>query len=173
MLEFDFKRILIIGCPGSGKSFFARKLRDILCLPLFYLDMIWHKPDKTNISREEFDLKLDEILNKDEWIIDGNYNRTLGKRFEKCDCVIWFDIPTEICIKSALERVGIEREDMPWNDSIDDDFLDYIRSFKSEQCPAIEKLLCEFSDIKVIKFHSREESERFLFDLGETNNNDK
>lgn len=165
-----YNKIIVIGCPGSGKSTFARKLRDVSDLPLFYLDMIWHKPDKTNISREEFDERVSEILEGNEWIIDGNYKRTLDMRLEKCDCVLWFDIPTEICIKSVLERVGIEREDMPWNDSIDDDFLDYIRSFKEEVCPVIENLLNEYPNVKVIKFNSREESDEFLQKLKEQNN---
>ncbi len=66
------KRIMIIGSPGSGKSTFARKLRDKSGLPLFYLDMIKHKSDRTEISSEEFDMKLMEILRFPEWIIDGN-----------------------------------------------------------------------------------------------------
>lgn len=57
-------RIMVIGCPGSGKSTFARGLRDITGLPLYYLYMIWHKSDKTNISREEFDLRLSKIINR-------------------------------------------------------------------------------------------------------------
>ena len=55
-------KIMIIGSPGSGKSTFARKLRDKTGLPLFYLDMIKHKPDRTTISSEEFDKKLKEII---------------------------------------------------------------------------------------------------------------
>ena len=51
------KKVIIIGCPGAGKSTFARKLKDRTGLPLFYLDMIWHKADGTNISRDEFDEK--------------------------------------------------------------------------------------------------------------------
>ena len=54
------KKIIIIGCSGAGKSTFARKLRDITGLPLYYLDMLWHKPDKTNVSSEEFDTRLFE-----------------------------------------------------------------------------------------------------------------
>lgn len=63
-------RAIVIGSPGAGKSTFARKLRDLTGLPLFYLDRIWHKPDKTNITKEEFDARLREILKEDRWIID-------------------------------------------------------------------------------------------------------
>lgn len=63
-------KAMVIGSPGAGKSTFARKLRDATELPLYYLDMLWHKPDRTNISTEEFDMRLREIVNKDRWIID-------------------------------------------------------------------------------------------------------
>ncbi len=52
------ERAIVIGCPGAGKSVFSRKLRDVSGLPLFYLDMIWHRPDKTNVPREAFDAAL-------------------------------------------------------------------------------------------------------------------
>ena len=57
-MDMNAKRIMIIGSPGSGKSTFARKLRDKSGLPLFYLDMIKHKPDRTEIPRDEFNIKL-------------------------------------------------------------------------------------------------------------------
>ena len=79
------KKVLILGCPGAGKSTFARKLRDKTGLPLYYLDMIWHKPDRTTITKQEFDAKLSEIIKQEEWIIDGNYGRTLEMRFKECD----------------------------------------------------------------------------------------
>ena len=47
------KRIIVIGSPGAGKSTFARQLRDITGLPLYYLDMIWHLPDRTTITKED------------------------------------------------------------------------------------------------------------------------
>lgn len=56
------KRVLVIGCPGAGKSTFSRKLSAKTGLPLHYLDMIWHKPDKTNVSQEKFDEKLEDML---------------------------------------------------------------------------------------------------------------
>ena len=71
------KRVIVIGSPGAGKSTFARKLKDKTGLPLYYLDRIFHKSDQTTLTREEFDRKLQTILQTDCWIIDGNYQRTL------------------------------------------------------------------------------------------------
>lgn len=107
-------KIMIIGSPGSGKSTFARKLRDKTGLPLFYLDMIKHKPDRTTIPSAEFDKKLKEILVKKQWIIDGNYQRTLEARMKECDLIILFDLPTQVCLEGVKSRIGTKREDMPW-----------------------------------------------------------
>ena len=86
------KKVIVIGCPGSGKTIFAEKLRDKIGLPLFYLDAIWHKPDRTHISREAFDQTIQEIFSTPEWIIDGNYNRTIEMRLQQCDTVFLFDL---------------------------------------------------------------------------------
>ena len=71
-------KVIIIGCPGSGKTTFAEKLQKCTALPLYYLDAIWHKPDKTHIPREEFDQRITEIFSEEKWIIDGNYKRTIA-----------------------------------------------------------------------------------------------
>ena len=58
-------KIIVLGCSGSGKSTFSRKLHEKTNLPLIHLDNIWWKPDRTHISRDEFDHKLEEILKSD------------------------------------------------------------------------------------------------------------
>ena len=64
-----FQKAIVIGCPGGGKSTFAQRLRDLTDLPLYYLDMLWHRPDGTNVSREEFDAGLGRILREDmPWV---------------------------------------------------------------------------------------------------------
>lgn len=90
-------KIIVIGSPGAGKSTFARKMRDITNIPLYYLDMLWHKPDQTNIPTEEFDTHLREILQTDRWIIDGNYQRTLETRLKECNTVFLLDFPLHPC----------------------------------------------------------------------------
>ena len=93
------KRVIVIGCPGSGKTTFAEKLNKITGLPLYYLDAVWHKPDKTHISRDEFDQRIREIFATDEWIIDGNYGRTVEMRLKECDTVILFDLQLRFAYK--------------------------------------------------------------------------
>lgn len=53
-------KIIVIGCPGSGKSTFSQRLNSLLNIPLFHLDMLYHNPDGTHISKEELEEKLDE-----------------------------------------------------------------------------------------------------------------
>lgn len=167
VLSKMFQKAIVIGSPGAGKSTFSRKLRDVTGLPLYYLDLLWHKPDKTNISKEEFDSKLKEILIKDKWIIDGNYNRTIEMRLKYCDTVFLLDYPVDICLLGAESRVGIEREEMPWCETeLDSEFKRFIIDFPKENLPQIYELIEKHrEDKRVVIFKSREESEDYLKEI--------
>lgn len=158
------KRAVVIGCSGSGKSVFSRKLRDVTGLTLYYLDMIWHKPDGTNILRDEFDEKLRSIISRDSWIIDGNYQRTLETRIKACDTVFLFDLPTETCIEGALSRIGKRREDMPWfENELDPGFRQWIESFRENQLPEIYRLLEKYKNGRqIVVFRTREQADKFI-----------
>lgn len=161
------KKIIVIGCPGSGKSTFARKLRDITGLPLYYLDMIWHKPDKTTVTREEFDTELEKILEKDSFIIDGNYGRTLEKRFLCCDTVFLFDLPTEVCLEGARSRIGKKRDDLPWTETeLDGQFKEWIIGFRERELRNIYAFVEKYrSEREIHIFKTRQEADSFLLSL--------
>lgn len=158
-----FQRIMVIGSPGAGKSTFSRRLRDITKLPLYHLDMIWHKPDKTNISKEEFDVRLAEIVTKDRWIIDGNYQRTLEIRLKRCDTVFLLDYPLDICLEGAKARIGTVREDLPWVEAeLDEEFRQFIIDFPKTNLPKIYSILEKAQDKQIVILKSREEAENAL-----------
>lgn len=163
------KKVIIIGCPGSGKTTFAEKLHDKTNLPLYYLDAIWHKPDRTHISREDFDARIKEIFAEDEWIIDGNYSRTIEVRLKECDTMFLFDLPTEVCMQGATERLGKGRYDMPWIDTeIDPEFIREIEHFSIDVLPEIYNLLEKHGqNKKIVVFKTREMADEFICNLGE------
>lgn len=164
-MEDKMKKIVVIGCPGAGKSTFARRLREMTGLPLYYLDQIWHKADRTTVSKEEFDAKLREIIRQDSWIIDGNYLRTMENRLEACDTVFFLDYPLEICLEGAKARIGTVREDMPWVETeFDEEFRQWILDFPEDQIPVIYELLKKYEiEKEIIIFKSRDEAEKFSY----------
>ena len=160
------KKVIVIGCPGSGKSTFSKRLSRITALPLYHLDMIWHKPDKTTISREEFDNKINKIIRQTSWIIDGNYGRTLENRIKGCDTVFLFDLPTDVCIEGAKSRIGKPRDDMPWvEDIFDPEFKQWILDFPKKELPHVYEMIEKYSHKNIIIFESREQIDKFINNL--------
>ena len=155
---------MVIGCPGAGKSTFSRKLQEKTGLPLYYLDMIWHRPDRTNVSREEFDERLGEITRRDQWILDGNYLRTMKVRLEASDTVFLLDYPLEVCLEGAISRIGKRRGDLPWVETeLDPEFRQWILDFQKDQMPEIRRLLEQYGVGREVNvFCSREEGEMYL-----------
>ncbi len=144
------KRTLVIGSPGSGKSTFSKRLAEVTKLPLFHLDKIYWKSGWTPVTRELFDSELDKILNLDEWIIDGDYLRTLETRIGFAQRIIFLDINWTVCIYRVFKR-NIRGKHNPRTDitqgcdeKFDHNFyelLKFIRMFPNTERIRILKLL--------------------------------
>ena len=145
------KKIIVIGCPGSGKSTFSRELHEKTKIPLYHLDMLFWNADKTTVEKSVFLERLNELLDKDEWILDGNFNSTMELRMSRCDTVIFLDYPPDICLEGVRARRGKVRFDMPWIETEEDaEFMDYIRNFNEQRRPQIIALLEKFKDLSGI-----------------------
>ena len=161
------KKILVIGGNGSGKSTFSQKLGEKTGLPLVHLDKIWWRGNWEYISREEFDEKLGAELQKDEWIIDGNFERTLERRLQFCDTVFYFDFSTIQCLFGVTERIlnnyGKTRSDMGENcpERFDFEFYKAILRFNKKNRPKTKALLEKYKP-NVIVFKNRKQAEEFL-----------
>lgn len=159
------KRVIVIGCPGSGKSTFARALHAATGLPLVYLDRLYWNADRTTVSREVFRERLEEAIAGDEWIIDGNYSSTMELRLAACDTVFFLDVSPEVCMEGILSRRGTVRPDMPWvedPDDVDEEFIGFVRSFERDSRPALMTLLEKYAHKNIVTLNSREKAEEYL-----------
>ena len=157
------KKVIVIGCPGSGKSTVSRTLHNKTGIPLYHLDMMYWNADKTAVEKSVFLERLSVVLEKDEWIIDGNYGSTMELRMVACDTVIFLDYPLEICLDGIKERRGKPRSDMPWIETEEDaEFIEFIKNYEEQQKPKVLELLKKHSDKSIIIFKSREQADEFF-----------
>ena len=159
-------RIIVLGCPGSGKSTFARALAARTGLPLIHLDSVWWRADGSHISRDEFDRALAELLAGEKWIIDGDYSRTYEVRLRAADTVIFLDYPEDVCMAGIVGRVGEERPDMPWTESaLDPELVAMVKNYARDNRPVLLDLLRRYADRQVLVFTDRTRADRWLSEL--------
>lgn len=158
------KRIMIIGCSGSGKSYFARELRDIINVPIYYLDRIYWRENWTHISDEELVEEIEKIVKKDEWIIDGDYFDSMELRMKNADVIYYLDMPIDLCIEQENKRRGTKREDLPeyLEEKYDPEFIDWIKDYETKRKPKTLMLLNKYKDKEIHIFKSLKDKEDYL-----------
>ena len=157
------RKIIVIGCPGSGKSTFSRALHGKTGIPLYHLDMMYWNADKTTVERSVFLERLSAVIEKDAWIIDGNYASSMEMRMSACDTVFFLDYPTEVCLGGIKERMGKVRSDIPWVETEEDaEFVELVKNFNGAQRDKISALLERYKSKSIFVFTSREEANVFL-----------
>ncbi len=165
------KRIIIIGCPGSGKTTLAKRLSERMQLPLVHLDTLgWHG-NWEQTSNDEFDRLLMNELAKPEWIIEGNYNRTIPTRLIRCDTVIYLDFSRFACLCGVIGRVikgyGKSRPDMGGNcpERFDLDFLKFVWGFNKQHRKNYYDALLNEKDKNIIILRNRKEADKLLSEI--------
>ena len=166
------KKIMVIGCPGSGKSTFSRRLSELTGLPLIHLDKEFWNAGWVETPRDEWKQKQESLLAGNTWIVDGNFGGTMDIRIDKADTIILFNLSRLVCLTSYFKRIithlGKVRADMPDGcpEKLDIKFIRYIWRFPELSGQRNNDRINSCSDKIVIVFHTRREALSLLRGLG-------
>ena len=111
------RRVSIVGSSGSGKTTLGRRLATCLDVQFVELDSVFHQTDWTPLPRDEFRVRVGEVLGSDGWVVDGNYSAVQDLVWEQADTVVWLDPPRRTVMRRVVLRTlrrAITREQL-WN----------------------------------------------------------
>jgi len=97
-------QINVIGTSGSGKTTFGKKLAETLSIPFLEMDAIYWGPDWSHPEDQVFFTRLTKALEGDNWVLDGNYSRTMSFKWERVQAVIWLDFNFTRTLYQAVAR---------------------------------------------------------------------
>lgn len=166
------KRILVIGSGGSGKSTLTRQLGERLQIDVKHLDQLYWRPGWQEPPKEEWLERVNELTTAGSWILDGNYGGTLKVRIERCDTIVFLDLPRLVCLWRILKRRLLyrnrSRPDMAegCQEKIDWEFVSWVWNYSRRSRPKVVQLLREHAETKqIVWLRSRAEVKKFLRSL--------
>lgn len=168
------KKVAIFGKPGGGKSTFSKKLSIAKDLQLYALDLIEYKENGERISPEEYAKKHNQLINSDNWIIEGlGTMESFWQRVEAADTLIYIDLPYYIhywwVTKRLLKSFFVKPEGWPEGSSV---FKGTLASWKYLKLSPnfwnndlLERINARSNDKKIIKITSIKNLNNFIVDL--------
>lgn len=105
------QKILILGPPGAGKSYLARKLSQKLNIPLVNLDLLYWKENWKPTPVSEFKKICSDLSEKEHWIMDGNFGTTFDERWSQADYVIYLQPNYLLCLWRQFTRALFNKKD--------------------------------------------------------------
>ena len=170
-------RINVLGTAGSGKSTFSKRLVEKLNVPYIQMDELFWKSNWTESSDEELFPKLEKALSSDDWVLDGNYTRTIPIKWKRVQMVVYLDLPFHIVLYRVIKRSlirGFKNEEL-WagnretiwkqfftRDSI---ILWTLKMFyKDRERFEVNSKSSEYLHIRFVRLRSMKEVEHFVTD---------
>ena len=85
---------MVFGKPAGGKSTLSIKLSKLTGIELYPLDLIQYRPDGSQFPKDHYNKKHDEIITREQWIIDGlGTMSSFWNRIDASDTLINIDLP--------------------------------------------------------------------------------
>jgi adenylate kinase family enzyme len=110
------RRIMVVGCPGAGKSWLAERVAAKTGSALIRLDQEHWQPGWVAPPADIWLNRVTELASCPDWVMDGNYPGTLEIRLPRADAIIFLDLPRWRCMASlvwrTLKHVGRTRPSM-------------------------------------------------------------
>jgi adenylate kinase family enzyme len=167
------RRVLVIGCPGAGKTTLARKLAERSRLPLVHLDFHYWRPGWQLPDSKEWRAQVIALADAPTWIMDGNYSNTYDIRMPRADTLVWLDYPRWICMRRVLLRTltgyGRTRPDLPEScpERFDIPFFRYVWGFPDKHRPRIVNGIERFgAHLLIARLCSDRDASEFLATVG-------
>ena len=163
-------KIAIIGYSGAGKSTLAKKLSHYYDCEVLHLDRIHFAPNWVERSDEEMVSDVRSFMEKENWIIEGNYSRVLyEKRMEEADQIIFLNFNRFSCLWRAYKRYrtykGATRPDMAngCNEKFDWEFVCWIlRGGRSRKAKSRYKKVAEIYWKKIVILKNQRKLDLFV-----------
>ena len=87
-------------------------------VPFVELDAIHHQAGWTELDAQEFRRRVEPLVERDAWVIDGSYRGKLGDLvLERADTIVWLDLARRVWLPRLVVRTlrrAATREEL-WN----------------------------------------------------------
>ena len=163
------RRVLIVGSGGAGKSTVAVLLGARLQLPVIHLDAHYWHPGWVATPRDEWHAQVAELVERDAWVMDGNYGGTMEQRLAACDTVVLLDLPRVVClwriVRRAIRYAGRSRPDMTPGcaETLSWAFVWWVWSYPSRRRPDVLRRLAALpASTRVVRLRSSRDVAAFV-----------
>jgi len=112
--KFPYKRTIIFGSTGVGKTTMVKRIAEEFDLPVIDIDSLRREAGRSNSPEEIFVRLTTESIKGDTWIIDGSYASVQDIVWSRAEAIVWLDFSFWVflsrLIKRSLYRIFVRKK---------------------------------------------------------------